>query len=183
MELAFDINSSLDLSKIKGVLGPSTDVLTGYTNQQPHSKKVWNEDQLKILRRHAPGWIETRQYNMPDLARKNTYGDESTPARPFLEEGIESEKDDIAQAVAPFFRAKVEGKDTLNPLKVIGALCVGAVKSFILSDVYKSSKPNSWLTIALKSRSQKGRYLPSDQPLVDTGEMLNATTYVIKKGS
>ena len=183
MELGFDIHGSLDLDKIKRVLGPSTDVLTGYTNQQPHAKKVWNEDQLKILQRHAPAWINTRQYNMPELARKNTYGDQNTPARPFLEEGINEQKDAIGQAVAPFFAAKVEGGDVTNPLKVIGALCVGAVKEFILSAYYKGVKPNSWLTIAVKSRSQKRRVLTSDQPLVDTGEMMNATTYVIMKGS
>jgi hypothetical protein len=119
---------------------------------------------------------------MPNLAKKHTYGDSSTPARPFLEEGIELGKDEIGPAAGAYFKARVDGGDGASFLKVIGALCVGNVKKFILSDFYKRAVPNSWLTIAVKSRSQKGTYKLSDQPLVDTGQMMNSTLYVIRKG-
>lgn len=182
MKMGVDIGSDVDTSRIEALLGPSTDILTGYTDGMPHAKREWNEDQLKILRRHAPDWIDKPTPDMVALAKKNTYGDSETPARPFIEEGIEADRQEIGVVSGEFFRAKVEGRDGGNALKVIGTMCVAAVKKFILSDYYKRSVPNSWLTIAVKSRSQKGAVKLSDQPLVDTGQMLNATTYVIRKG-
>lgn len=172
----------IDEKRLKAFLGPSTDILTGYTEGMPHAKREWNEDQLEILRRHAPEWIDKPAPDMVALAKKNTYGDSSTPARPFLEEGIDLARPEIAVAVEQYFKAKVEDRDRQNVLKVIGALCVGGVKRFILSDHYRREKPNSWLTIAVKSASQQGKTLKSDQPLVDTGQMMNSTVYVIRQG-
>jgi len=179
---SFDVKGEIDTSKLKDMLGPSTDVLTGYTEGMPHAAPTWNEDQLRILRRHAPEWIDKPTPDMPELAKKLTNGNSNTPTQPFLEEGLAMGKDDIEPMVRRFFSVKIEGKDTANPLKAIGTICVGSVKKFILSDFYKKVAPNSWLTIKVKSASQQGKTLNSDQPLVHTGQMMNATTYVIRKG-
>lgn len=182
MDVGFDIKGEINQKKLEAFLGPSTDILTGYTEGMPHAKREWNEDQLKILRRHAPEWIDKPAPDMVSLAKKHTYGDSSTPARPFLEEGIELAKDELGPLAGTYFKTRVEGNDPKNVLKVMGAMCVGGVKKFILSDHYKREKPNSWLTIAVKSASQKGKTLKSDQPLVDTGQMMNSTVYVIRTG-
>lgn len=182
MDVGFDIKGQIDQKKLEAFLGPSTDILTGYTEGMPHAKREWNEDQLEILRRHAPEWIDKPAPDMVALAKKHTYGDSSTPARPFLEEGVELAKDELGPMAGVYFKTRVEGGNPTNILKAMGAMCVGGVKRFIRSDFYKREKPNSWLTIQVKSRSQKGTFKLSDKPLDDTGQMVNETLYVIRQG-
>ena len=55
----------------------------------------------------------------------------------------------------------------------IGVFLVGAVQRFVRSDYYKSAQPNAPRTI-----SRKG----SDTPLIDTGFLVNSTTYVVRGG-
>lgn len=161
MQIKADIKSTVDLSKIQAFIGPGDDVLIGYPEGRPH-----------------PG----STLSMDELARTQTYGDSEIPARPFLEEGILEKKNEVSQMVREHYEGRVEGKDKKPTLARIGAFCVGAVKEFVFGDFYKQSIPNAESTIYRKSRRQKGKVLLSDKPLIDSGDMINATTYVVVKG-
>ena len=119
---------------------------------------------------------------MDELARIQTYGNSRIPARPFLEEGILSKKNELKETIRDHYAKRVEGRDKRPTLKRIGAEAVGAVQDFVRGDYYKQTVPNAPATIRRKSRSQKGKVLQSDKPLIDTADMVNATTYVIKEG-
>lgn len=182
-DAVWDVKGALNLEPLKKAAKSSADILTGYPDALMHPARQFNEDQLKILRRHAPGWIGQGPKAAMDIARKLTYGDSDTPARPFLEEGILADKDEISDLAAAFFKGAVDGMNNDNAAEAVGAACVGAVKEFMLqTNTYRESAPNSWLTIAVKSRSQQGSYKLSDQPLVDTGLLAQLTTFVVKRG-
>lgn len=180
----FDVKGSLNLDPLKKASKSSADILTGYPDGLVHPARNYNEDQLKILRRHAPGWINQGPKAAMDIAKKLTYGDVDTPARPFLEEGILADKDNISELAKAFFKGAVEGVDNSNAAEAVGAACVGAIKEFMLeTNTYRESAPNSWLTIEVKSRSQQGSFRLSDKPLVDTGILAQMTTFVVKRGN
>lgn len=176
------MQSNLNLAPVKRLIGSSTDVLVGFPDKLVHPSPHWNDDQKAILERHAPAWLQEGAKPTMDIAKKLTYGDGDTPARPFLEEGILLEKDQIGQLAGLVFKGKIDGVNEANALKALGAAAAGAVKKFIYVDnPYRTEAPNSWLTIAVKSRSQKGSVKQSDTPLLNTGVMANQVTYVVRK--
>jgi len=152
--------STLNLKPIQDLIYPGEDILIGYPEG----------------RVHAGGGIAT-----DELARTLTYGTADIPARPFLEEGILTKKNEIGVLIQEHYTKRVEGKDKRPTLKRICAEAVSAVQDFVRSDYYKETVPNAPATIDRKSRRQKGKYLLSDKPLIDTGDMLNATTFVVKE--
>lgn len=159
--IAWGVKGQIDLDKLKRMLGPSDDVLTGYVEGMPHPEA---------------------DMNMDELARTLSNGSAEMPARPFLEEGILEEKAGLTPMIEDHYRKRVAGGPTRVTLQAIGAFCVGAVKKFVFGDYYRSTVPNAPSTIDRKSRRQKGKYLLSDKPLIDRGLMINATTFVVRKG-
>lgn len=152
--------STVNLKPIQDLISPGDDILIGYPEGRPHAGGGINND---------------------ELARKLTYGDADTPARPVLEEGILTKKNELGQLIQEHYTKRVEGHDKRPSLKRIGAEAVSAVQEFVRSDYYKETVPNAPATIDRKSRRQKGKYLLSDKPWIDIGDLINATTYVIKE--
>lgn len=152
--------STLNLKPIQDLISPGDDILIGYPEG----------------RMHAGGGIA-----MDELARTLTYGTADIPARPFLEEGILTKKNELGQLIQEHYTKRVEGKDKRPTLKRIGAEAVSAVQEFVRGDYYKQTVPNSPETIDRKSRRQKGKFLLSDKPLIDTGDMVNSTVFVVKE--
>lgn len=161
MKLEAKVQSTLDLKKIQALMGPGDDVLVGYPEGRPH-----------------PGSDMT----MDELARILTYGNDRIPARPFLEEGILEKKAELGVLIKEHYSGQVDGRNKRPSLKRLGAFAVGAVKEFVFSDYYKQTVPNAPSTIYAKSHRQKGKVLVSDKPLIDTADMVNATTYVVVEG-
>jgi hypothetical protein len=126
--------------------------------------------------------------DVSDLARTLSFGSANIPARPFLEEGINSVQPELKAAIEEHYRNIVNAKDwetqsKRDPkgLKKIAVIAVGGVKKLVLSDHYKSTVPNAESTIYQKSKKNKKGEITglSDKPLIDTGQMINSVTYVI----
>lgn len=95
------------------------------------------------------------------------------PARPFLHPTINRLRD---QAVAMLRQAadyQMDHKpgDALNQLEALGTLAVAAVKNNIVAGGDPRFAPLAAATIARKG---------STSPLIDTGQLLNSITYVIR---
>ncbi len=114
---------------------------------------------------------ESKTEETAELAKRLSFGDAITPARPFLDDGIESKKETL---MAEFKEqaSKVQNDEKANWDKV-GTMAVGAIQEFVRGDYYRSNVPNAPETI-----KQKG----SDHPLIDTAAMLNATTFIVQDG-
>ena len=115
--------------------------------------------------------------DMADDAMKLSLGAYGIPARPFLEDGMEDGKTDIQDSINKHYKKMTE--TGTGDLYRIAAVAVGAIQRFVHGDYYKSTIPNSPATIDKKSRRQKGEYLLSDRPLIDSANMINSLTSVI----
>ena len=134
----------------------------------------------EILIGYQTGMIHTGPEGDSDLAedaRKLSFGMGNYPARPFLEDGMESGKDEISHAIQMHYK-KLAETGTGN-LQRIAVTAIASIQKFVRSGSYKETAPNSPATIYKKSTRQKGKYLQSDIPLIDTGQMINSLTSVI----
>ena len=104
-----------------------------------------------------------------DLARILHYGTATIPARPFLEDAIEKNKDEIYSAIEKEVNKALSGQKP-NWDK-IGTLAVGKVQEFVRGDYYRSYKPNADSTIKRKG---------SDTPLIDGGDLMGSLEYVVE---
>lgn len=161
MNFKLETKNTIDTKKLTVFLDKGDDILIGYPEGRPHPDS---------------------DLTMDELARIQTYGNAQIPARPFLEEGILSKKNEIRDLIRDTYAKRVEGANKRPGLKRIAAEAVGAVQEFVRGDYYRQTVPNAPATIARKSRHQKGKVLQSDKPLIDTADMVNATTSVIKEG-
>lgn len=94
------------------------------------------------------------------------------PPRPFLQPAIEAHQAEISQRLLDAFAYIMGGKkeEGVRRLNVLGIYAVEVVK-----DMFKKGH-NNWPPLKPETIKRKG----SDLPLVDTGEMRNSITYVIK---
>ena len=104
-----------------------------------------------------------------ELARVLHYGSANIPGRPFLEEAINENEEEIYKAIKSEVDKAVSGQKP-NWDK-IGTLAVGKVQELVRSDWYKTRTPNSKATI-----SRKG----SDTPLIDGGDLIGSLEYVVE---
>lgn len=114
---------------------------------------------------------ESKTEETAELAKRLSYGDAITPPRPFLEDAIEGQKENLMAAFKEQ-SSKMQNGEKPNWDKV-GTMAVGAVQDFVRGDYYRSNAPNAEKTIELKG---------SDTPLIDTAAMVNSTTYLVKGG-
>ena len=110
--------------------------------------------------------------SMAELGEAMEAGDYKTPARPHLEEGIENDLGGIKEAVKEYRAQKrLHVKGFSKDASGIGMAMVEAVKEYVYSGALA---PNAPYTIAKKG---------SDQPLVDTGDLMNSLTYKVTRMS
>lgn len=103
-----------------------------------------------------------------DLAKELHYGTAVIPARPFLDQGIASKKDELSREYQKQLQNLHEGKGA-NWQKV-ATKAVGAVQEFVRGDYYRQNVPNSPKTV---------EYKESDKPLIDGGDLIGSLTFVI----
>lgn len=103
------------------------------------------------------------------LAQKMEAGDADTPARPHLKPGLEAGMVEIRAAMRTHLR------DSFGQFKTGWASGVAeAAREAVIDYVYSGAlEPNAPYTIAKKG---------SDQPLVETGELLHLLEAVVLKG-
>ena len=104
-----------------------------------------------------------------DLARALHNGTARIPARPFLYQAIVSVRQQLRAMLREQFKKQIK-RGEFSP-EGIGAFMVGAVQRFVRSGYYKNTAPNAPSTIRRKG---------SDTPLIDTGFMVDSTTYVTR---
>lgn len=158
----------------------NAEVLVGYLSGKMHIPTLHKDDVEKpnIKRRgqyRGYNGEENPQDAQPienaELAKMLSFGTATIPARPFIEDGLISKKDDLKREFERQLENIKEGKKA-NWNKV-GTMAVGVVQDFVRSDYYKSTIPNSDRTIAYKG---------SDTPLIDGAYLINSLEYVVTEG-
>lgn len=122
-------------------------------------------------RRKDDGTLDTEGGNSvtketAELAKELHVGSSRIPARPFLDDGVKYNAEEIKQVLAQ--EAKKE-----NPnWDKVGTFAVGKIQEFVRGDYYRSNVPNSRETIEAKG---------SDMPLIDGGDLINSLTFLVEK--
>lgn len=159
-EINARVRNNLDTKKIQDVVQRmKTRILVGYPSGRPHVADSRIEN------------ANTEQIETSELAKQLFYGTATIPARPFLEDAIIQNKEEIAESLQKEAQKEFNGGQA-NWSK-IGAMVVGKVQELVRGDFYKNTIPNSPKTIELKG---------SDKPLIDTADLINSTTYIVDKG-
>lgn len=133
-----------------------------------HTEKLGKDGDPK---RRKDGTLDTEGGNAvtketAELAKELHVGTAIIPARPFLDDGVKYNAEEIRQILGQ--EAKKE-----NPnWDKVGTFAVGKIQEFVRGDFYKSNVPNSPETIA-----EKG----SDTPLIDGGDLINSLTFLVEK--
>lgn len=104
-----------------------------------------------------------------ELARVLHYGSANIPARPFLEEAIAENEEEIYAAIENEVNKALSGQKP-NWDKV-GTMAVGKTQELVRGDWYKTRVPNSEATIKRKG---------SDTPLIDGGDLIGSLEYVVE---
>jgi hypothetical protein len=158
----------------------NAEVLVGYLAGKYHQETLHRDDTDRPNAKRKGSYTgyngETNpQDNQPielaELAKTLSFGAHGIPPRPFIEEGLLSEKDNLKKEVETQLENIKNGK-AANWNKV-GTKAVGAVQDFVRGDYYKSTVPNSPKTVAYKG---------SDTPLIDGGDLINSLEYVVTQG-
>lgn len=93
------------------------------------------------------------------------------PARPVLEPAIEANKDAISAELQAAAQLALDGQDPTPRLKRAGMASQNAARRWF------TDPRNNWAPNAPETIQRKG----SSQPLIDTGAMRAAITYVVKE--
>ena len=136
---------------------------------------------VAALDKHAvyvgfPGDTQARgggPLNNPTLAYIHEHGAPAAniPARPFLEAGIANAEDNILKAFEAGLQAAMAGNNAglVNSLHRAGVIAVSAVQDKITTGPFVPLQP--------KTVKRKG----SSRPLIDTGQLRQAVSYVVRE--
>lgn len=173
MEIKCTIQKSVDTKKIQELLKKNeVTILVGFPSGMQHQSTKHKNKNGEYQELDGSNPLDAKEMETADLARTLHYGGATIPARPFLEEGIESKKKEIYAAIAQEAK-KNESGGSANWNK-IGTMAVGAVQEFVRSDHYKTSVPNSPSTI---------KYKGSDTPLIDGENLIGSLTFKVIRGT
>lgn len=123
-----------------------------------------------------------RTINNAALAYIHNFGSpgQNIPPRPFMDPGITNVKDEITARMQKAGEAALDGRaDTVrNNFEAVGLIAATSVKLKIREGPFQPLKP---ATIRARQRRAKKALSASEiRPLIDTAQMLNAMTYVIR---
>lgn len=105
--------------------------------------------------------------DLAELAEKLHFGTAEIPARPFLEDGLNENREVLKKELEKELeRLKATGQANLDK---IGTLAVGKIQELVRSGYYRDKVPNAPLTIKLKG---------SDNPLIDGANMIESLRYL-----
>lgn len=111
--------------------------------------------------------------NNAELAYIHTNGSpiRNIPARPFIEPGIESKKEQIGEKFGQAIKNGLTGKDPIPELEKAGMIGQNAARGWF------TNPANNWPPNSPKTIAKKG----SNKPLIDTAEMRKSITYVVRE--
>lgn len=164
VQMGFDFSSAQKaIDKIQDFQNnASADVLVGFLSGKQHVPTLHKDENKNYVK-------PARQWENAELAKMLSFGAGNIPARPFLEDGINSQNEKITKTI----------KEQLERIRMgykanwdkVGTMAVGAVQEYVRGDFYKTHVPNSPETIAHKG---------SDTPLIDGADLINSVEYVIE---
>lgn len=103
------------------------------------------------------------------------------PERPFFTKGFYFEKyQEMRTKLAKYLTKQItSGKLTAaEACGMMGAMAVNNVRDAILTGPWAPNSPSTVARKLAKSKGKKSKY--GVKPLVDTGDMINAVTYIVK---
>ena len=167
--LRVKIVETVDFSKIqKAAQKAACDILVGFPSGRQHVPTIHKNKDGEYKGYNGENVEDIQPIETAELAKALSYGTDTIPARPFLEEGIESKQKELTEALQREAKKVIDGGQA-NWNKV-GTMAVGAIQEFVRGDYYKSTKPNS-----KKTQEYKG----SDKPLIDGADLINSLAFVI----
>lgn len=170
--LRVNIRNTVDTSKIQKLARKAAcNILVGFPSGMKHVPTIHKNKEGKYKGYNGEDVENVEPIETAELAKMLSFGTDSIPARPFLEEGIESRKKELTEALKQEAKKVVDGGQA-NWNKV-GTMAVGAVQEFVRSDYYKTNIPNSKKTIDYKG---------SDKPLIDGANMIQSLQFVVQDG-
>lgn len=170
--LKVSIRNTVDTSKIqKAAQKAACEILVGFPSGRMHVPTVHKDAEGKYKGYNGESVENIEPIETAELAKALYFGTANIPARPFLEDGINSKKEQLADAIKQEAKKAVDG-GSANWNKV-GTMAVGAIQEFVRGDYYKTNEPNSQRTIDYKG---------SDKPLIDGADLINSLSFVVGDG-
>lgn len=167
LDIQLQLQSTVNTNEIRNFAqNANVNIAVGFLSGKQHVETLHKKGKGKNAEYRKPA----KQWENAELAKMLTFGTAKIPPRPFIEEGINAEKESIKKAIEEQLNA-VKQEKKANWDKV-GVMAVGAVQSFVRGDYYKTNKPNSPKTIEYKG---------SDTPLIDGADLINSVEYVLEE--
>lgn len=167
-----NILNTVDTKKIQETVRKAAcNILVGFPSGEEHVPTIHREDKKSDYKGYNGEDVkDIEPIETAELARVLSFGSATIPARPFLEEGIESKKKELTAAMKQEAAKAISG-GSANWNKV-GTMAVGAIEEFVRGDYYKTNVPNSPRTIEYKG---------SDKPLIDGGNLIQSLHFIVQK--
>ncbi len=168
--LKASIKNTVDTSKIQKLARQAAClILVGFPSGRMHVPTIHKNEDGKYQGYNGEAVQDIEPIESAELAKMLSFGTASIPPRPFLDEGLESKKEELKKALEKEAEKAVNGgKANWNK---VGTMAVGAIQEFVRSDYYKNSVPNSQRTIDYKG---------SDKPLIDGADLITSLSFVVK---
>ena len=170
--LRVNIRNTVDTKKIQALARKAAaNILVGFPSGDMHTPTFHKNEQGEYKTYDGKNVEEAEPIENAELAKMLSFGTAEIPARPFLEDGIASKKEEIKNALQEEAKKVIDGGQA-NWNKV-GTMAVGAVQEFVRGDYYKTNIPNGPKTI---------KYKGSDKPLIDGANLINDLKFVVQSG-
>ena len=180
LKFEVDQKKSFDDQEIqKFVSNVNAEVLVGFLSGRQHIPTLHKDDTERPNQKRRGNYVGYNGENDPqnnppietaELAKMLTFGSANIPARPFIEEGLLSEKKELLNEIEKQINNAKQGK--ANWVK-LGTNAVAAIQKFVRGDYYKNTVPNSPKTVEYKG---------SDTPLIDGGDLINSLEFIVEGG-
>ena len=171
--LRVSIRNTVDTSKIQKLAKKAAcNILVGFPSGRQHVPTFHKNENGEYKTYNGGNIEDAKPIETAELAKMLHFGAANIPARPFLDDGLNSKKDEILDALRKEAARAIEG-GSANWNKV-GTMAVGAIQEFVRGDYYKTNEPNSKKTIDYKG---------SDTPLIDGADLINSLEFIVQSGS
>lgn len=171
--LRVNIRNTVDTSKIQKLAKKAAvNILVGFPSGRQHVPTFHKNENGEYKTYNGGNIEDAKPIETAELAKMLHFGTATIPARPFLDDGINSKKDEILDVFRKEAKKAIDG-GSANWNKV-GTMAVGAIQEFVRGDYYKTNEPNSKKTIDYKG---------SDTPLIDGADLINSLEFIVQSGS
>lgn len=170
--LRVNIRNTVDTHKIQALARKAAaNILVGFPSGMQHVPTIHKNEDGEYKGYDGEDVKDIKPIEAAELAKALSYGTDTIPARPFLEEGIRSKEKELAETIKKEASKVIDGTGQANWNKV-GTMAVGAIQEFVRGDYYRTNVPNSDKTIEYKG---------SDKPLIDGGNLIQSLQFIVQE--